>query len=159
MPCYHFTWHTYGSWLPDRREGYVHWSRGRQPSSPGLATCYHQQQKEPAARLTDEHQLAVIKELCQAAAKQQFRLHFVACESSHVHVLVSWSDQREAKQLSRSLRRSISLRLMQFQRRKWLARGGSCRRVRDRGHLEHLTAQYLPSHGGWKWSERRGLFR
>ena len=80
MPCYLFTWHTYGSWLPDRPEGYVHWLRGLQPTSPPLAVRYDEQQKETVVLLDEEHQLATIDELRKAAPLQRLRLHMVACE-------------------------------------------------------------------------------
>ncbi len=159
MPCHHFTWHTYGSWLPDRPEGYVHWSRGLQPSDAALATRYREQQKESTAELAEEYQLAIIEELQKAAPLQRFRLHFVACELTHLHVLASWPDERGWKKLRRSIRRSISQRLMIVLRRKWLAREEDCRRVKDQKHFDYLMGQYLPSHSGWKWSEGHGLFK
>lgn len=90
---------------------------------------------------------------------QRFRRHFVACEMSHVHVLASWPDERDWKKLRRSIRRSISQRLMNVLRRSWLAREEDCRRVEDQKHFDYLTRQYLPSHRGWKWSEERGQFK
>ena len=36
MPCYLFTYHAYGSWLPDHAEGYVHWKEGQQPPDDNL---------------------------------------------------------------------------------------------------------------------------
>ena len=159
MPCRHFTWHAYGSWFPDRPEGYVHWSRGLQPPEVALATRYREQQKESTAVLAEKYQLAVIDELRKAALLQRFRLHFVACETSHLHVLSSWHDDRSWKKLRRSIRRSISQRLMGMLRRTWLAREEDCRRVEDQEHFDYLIGQYLPSHSGWKWCEGRGLFQ
>lgn len=159
MPCYLFTWHTYGSWLPDRTKGYVHWSRGWAPTSTALAQRYRQQQKEPTATLTDELQRDVITELVEAAPLIGFRLHFVATDATHVHVLVSWPDDRSWKRLRRSIRRSLSVRLNRIRRRKWFSRGGPPRHVYSQTHFDHLETDYLPAHRGWKWCERRGLFK
>ncbi len=159
MPYYLFTWHTYGSWLPDRPQGYVHWSRGREQTNIALAQRYRQQQKETTVSLTEELQREVIAELVETAPLISFRLHFVATDATHVHVLTSWQDGRGWERLRRSIRRSLSVRLNRQRRRKWFSRGGNTRRVESRKHFEHLIEHYLPSHHGWKWCERRGLFR
>jgi hypothetical protein len=44
-------------------------------------------------------------------------------------------------------------------KRKWLAKGGNERRIKDQEHVDYLMRVYLPSHGGWKWDEERGLYR
>jgi len=159
MPCYLFTWHTYGSWLPDRPQGYVHWSRGRQSSNIALAECYRQQQKQTTALLTETLQLEITEEIIDAAEEVGFKLHFVATETTHVHALVSWRNERHWKQLRRSIRRSLTERLNRFERRKWFSRGGDAQQVKDREHFDYLTSTYLPSHSGWKWCEHRSLFK
>jgi len=159
MPCCLFTWHTYGSWLPDRTRGYVHWSRGRELTNIALAKRYRQQQKETTASLTEELQREAIADLVEAAPLVGFRLHFVATDVTHVHVLVSWRDGRGWERLRRSIRRSLSVRLNRQRRRKWFSRGGNTRRVESQKHFDHLVERYLSSHHGWKWCERRGLFR
>ena len=159
MPCFLYTWHTYGSWLPDRPQGYVHWSRGREQTNIALAQRYRQQQKETTAILTEELQREVIAELVEATPLISFRLHFVATDATHVHVLTSWKGDRGWKQLRRSIRRSLSVRLNQRQRRKRFSRGGNARQIKSQKHFDYLMERYLPSHHGWKWSDKRGLFR
>jgi len=159
MPCYLFTWHTYGSWLPDRPQGYVHWSHGRQSTDVALAERYRQQQKQTTAELSGKLQLEIIAELINAVVKIEFQLHFAATETSHVHALVSWRDERQWKQLRRSIRRSLTDRLNRHQHRKWFSRGGNAKQVNDREHFDYLTSTYLPSHSGRKWCEKRGLYK
>jgi hypothetical protein len=160
MPCLLFTWHTYGSWLPDRVEGYVHWDRGLQASNPKLAQRYREQQKDSAVEFSDEQQQLLIGELQRSAELATFRLHYVAFEPTHVHIVVSWCDSRTYKQLRRSIRRSISAALNRHGgERSWLSRGESARHVKDQAHFDYLTRRYLPDHKGWKWCERRGMWR
>jgi hypothetical protein len=45
------------------------------------------------------------------------------------------------------------------EKRTWLSEGGSRKRVSNQEHFDHLVGTYLPQHGGWKWSEERGLHR
>jgi hypothetical protein len=83
----------------------------------------------------------------------------VATETTHVHLLVSWSDDRTFEQLRRGIRESITRRLNAHHRRKWLEAGGSRKRVRDEKHFNYLMDQYLPNHRGWKWREKVGYCR
>lgn len=159
MPCYLFTWHTYGSWLPDRQQGYVHWNRGLSASSLALAACYREQQKDSAVRLSLEQQELLIKELLLASNFQRFTLHAVACEDSHTHVLISWKDSRQPEVLKRSMRHSMSKKLNQLENRRWFSRGGNTSRVRDQRHFDYLYKVYLPSHNGMKWNREKGIYR
>jgi REP element-mobilizing transposase RayT len=160
MPCFLFSYHAHGTWLPDRREGFVHWRKGLQPTDQRLAAAYQRQMKLTPANFDDQVQLCLIDELQNAAGFQRLRLHAIATESTHIHVLVSWPDEREPPRLSDSLRQSASRRLNRdHAKRKWLAKGASKRRVKDQEHFDFLLNIYLPSHRGWKWDEQNGLYR
>ena len=105
-------------------------------------------------------QLLLIAELKTAARFQRFRLHAVATELSHVHALVSWSDDRSPSRMNESMKKSLTIRLKkQVAARTWLSKGGNERHVKDLEHFEYLMTEYLPSHSGWKWDERRGNYR
>jgi hypothetical protein len=41
MPCYLFTYHAYGSWMPDRVEGYVRRGQGILPRDTQMASLYY----------------------------------------------------------------------------------------------------------------------
>ncbi len=158
MPCYLFTWHTYGSWLPDRPQGYVHWSRGLQPSSPRLALCYRKEQRDSTVQLGETQQRAIIEELMKSALPIRYRLHSVASDKTHIHVLASWLDKRPWKRLCRSMRRSMSQCLNRQRKRRWFSRGGHSKQVLNRSHYDHLVFDYLPSHSGWKYAEEKGIY-
>lgn len=160
MPCYLFTYHAHGTWLPDRREGFVHWQKGLQPTDKRLATAYQRQMKLTPADFDEQTQLHLIDELQNAATFQRFRVHAIATETTHIHVVLSWQDVREPQRLSDGLHQSVSRRLNRdCSKRKWLAKGGSKRRVKEQSHFDFLFYAYLPSHRGWKWNEQRGLYR
>lgn len=160
MPCYLFTFHGYGTWLPDREQGYVERGRGLLPANGPLARVYHKNAAEDAVLFKAAEQQAVIESVLDARPHQSFRAHYVATEPTHVHVLISWTDDRDWTYVRKSVRTSIVRNLnAAFARRRWLAEGGSRRRVKDRSHFEHLIVTYLPAHRGWKWSEDSGLFR
>lgn len=158
MPCYLFTWHAYATWMPDRARGYVKRGRGILPTDRDEARRYRARQKEAAALFDEVVQRLIIDEAMIAAEKRRFRLHAVATEATHVHVLVSWADERDFEELRRGVRESISRRLNSHVRCTWLAHGGSRKRVTDRGHFDHLMENYLPSHSGWKWREGIGAY-
>jgi hypothetical protein len=160
MPCYHFIFHGHGTWMPDEDEGYVTRDEGRLPQDVVVAARYRAIMVEPEVEFSEAHQLAMIDEVHVAAAKQEFRVHFVATEPTHIHVLVSWKDERPFEKLRASIRQSLSRRPgKDLERRTWLSEGGSRRRVSNQEHFDYLVTTYLPQHGGWKWSEERGLHR
>jgi REP element-mobilizing transposase RayT len=160
MPCFLFTYHAWGSWLPDRKQGYVHWKEGLLPPDQGMADAYRRNIKIDEAEFGEELQLLLIEELQQAAGFQKFRLHAAATEVTHIHLLMSWADERTTARLSEGIKKSLTLRLeKEAAKRKWLAKGGSKRRVKDETHFNHLKSAYLPSHRGWKWDEQRGLYK
>src|SRR5688572_20279923 len=117
MPCYLFTWHAYATWMPDRQQGYVLKGRGIQTPDAARAKAYRARQKQAAACFDDAIQHLIIEECIVTADKRQFRLHGVATEPTHVHVMVSWKDERTFEQVRRGLRESISRRLNADKRR------------------------------------------
>jgi REP element-mobilizing transposase RayT len=160
MPCYHFTFHDYGTWLPDEDEGYVKRGAGILPQDTGEALKYRRLMKDEEARFEDVHQRLLIDEVHVAATKQTFRVHFVAMEPTHIHILVSWKDERSWQKLRTRIKSSLSRRMkLDFGRRPWLSEGASRRRVINEEHYDYLVSKYLPRHCGWKWSEEKGLHK
>ncbi|HEX6962625.1 MAG TPA: hypothetical protein VF175_12205 [Lacipirellula sp.] len=163
MPCFLFTYHGYGTWLPDRPEGFVHWRDGLLPTDEELASAYKRKMKVAkgdSAAFEGQTQLLLIDELVKAAEFQKLRIHAVATEPTHVHAIVSWPDERTPQHVSDGLRESLSRRLnKEVAKRKWLAKGANKRRMKDQVHFDYLTTTYLPSHVGWKWEEGRGVYR
>jgi len=123
------------------------------------AKRYRARQKETSAVFEEVIQQLAVEECVIAASMRRFRLHAVATEPTHLHILVSWSDDRTFEVLRRGLRESISRRLNSAYRRRWLEQGGSRKQVRDRAHFNHLMNEYLPKHRGWKWREGLGLYK
>lgn len=159
MPCYLFAWHAYGTWMPDRPQGYVRHGQGILPSNAAEAERYRTRQKEDAAAFDGAVQRLLIEEAQNAAKFRRFRIHAVATDPTHAHLLVSWSDERPFEAIRRGLRESLARRLnADASRRRWIVRGGSRRRILKQQHFDYLTAVYLPKHRGWKWDEQRGLY-
>jgi REP element-mobilizing transposase RayT len=160
MPCYHFTFHGHGTWMPDEDDGYVTRDEGRLPQDTLMAAHYRDLMVESEVTFTEDLEKTMIDEVHIAAEKQSFRVHYVATEPTHIHILVSWKDDRPFEKLRASIRQSISRRLgKDYERRTWLSEGGSRRKVSSQEHFDYLVTIYLPKHGGWKWSEEKGLFR
>ena len=160
MPCYLFTYHAYRSWMPDRREGFVRRKKGILPPDEALAGTYQDRAGEGEVLFDSRLQSLLIEESRTAFQKQQCRGHFVATEPTHVHILVSWADVRPWQTIRNGLKSSLTRRLNNDAcRRRWFVDGASRKRVRDRGHFDHLVGTYLPDHGGWKWREGEEPFR
>ncbi len=161
MPCYHFIFHAYGTWLPDEDDGYVRRQDGQLPQDLVSATRYRAIMTDAPTTFEDVQQQTLIDEVHVAAKHQAFRTHFVATEPTHIHILVSWhDDERPFEKLRGGIRQSLSRRMSRdFGKREWLSEGGSRRHVVNQEHYDYLVCTYLPEHGGWKWSEEKGLHK
>jgi hypothetical protein len=157
MPCYLFSYHAYGSWLPDHRRGYVRRKKGILPSDDRIAAKYRANLTTPTVLFNRRIQRLLIDEALIAASFQNLRCHYLAAEPTHIHVLVSWRIDREWRTVRAKLRESLSRRLnTDFARRPWFSKSPSRKRVNDRQHFDYLANVYLPKHSGLKWSERIG---
>ncbi|MEX1098334.1 MAG: hypothetical protein WED34_19975 [Planctomycetales bacterium] len=160
MPIYLFTYHAYGTWMPDRPEGYVRRGHGILPRDDEMGRRYRQAALEAEVAFDERVQLLIIDETRTACEKQGYTCRYVATETTHAHVLALWTTGREWDRVRGGLRSSITRRLnRELGRRTWLVEKGSGRGVRDDAHLAHLVETYLPSHGGWKWCPEKGTFR
>ena len=111
MPCYLFTFHAFGTWMPDRDEGFVRRDRGFVPPSQELARAYRGRAKEDEVLFAPRLQLLLIAEARVACEKQRYRGHYVATEPTHVHALISWPDDRAWLKIRNGLKSSLTRRL------------------------------------------------
>ncbi len=159
MPCYLFTYHTYGSWLPDKQQGFVVRDQGIQPTDVALADHYRVRMTESEVTFLENHQQTAIDAVLEAARHIGCRVHSVATDATHIHLLTSWSDLKSCKQKRNSFKKKLTIELKaRHEERTWLSDGASRKRVKDRVHFDHLMNRYLPRHRGWKWDERRGAY-
>ena len=160
MPCYLFTFHAYGTWMPDREEGFVRRKEGILPPDEELAREYRGKAGENIVSFNARIQLLLIEETRVACEKQRYRGHCIATDPTHVHALISWPDERPWLKIRSGLKTSLTLRLnREVQRRQhWFVDSASRKQVKDEEHFDHLVTNYLPSHRGWKWREGGVLF-
>src|SRR5262245_39929382 len=103
MPCYLFTFHAYGSWLPNRKRGYVHRGDGILPPDIRMAQLYRSNLKQAEVRFDQTAQRHLVEAALQSAERQNLRCHFVSSDPTHVHILVSWSYERAWQIVRRQL--------------------------------------------------------
>ncbi len=163
MPQRHvilFTWQAYATWMPDRPQGYYRNRDGLRPRAGKMAEHYRVDQRFPTARLINHVQRDLLAECERCASPLSITLYGVATDDSHLHLLAAWDHDRSPEQLQRSIKWSLSRRLNTAHgKRPWFGRNGHDRRVRDLDHFLYLRDAYLPSHPGWKWDKRIGLYR
>jgi hypothetical protein len=104
MPCFLFTYHEHGTWLPNRSRGYVKRGQGILPPDERMHRLYSQAMKEPEVSFTESLQKQLILEVLQAAIHQDFQPYFVSTDSTHIHVLLGWRHDKSGKLLKRQLR-------------------------------------------------------
>ncbi len=157
MPVYHFVFHAYGSWNADHPRGYV---RRGEPGIFASNTALGRYR-----RVLTHHQPYEFTELLQAdlllAGKEicglnNWRLHAIGTDASHLHAVVSWSTNWEVAKVVAILKRKMSLRLGDRDGqtgRPRFSRGYSATRVRSADHLRQLLDSYLVSHHALFWRE------
>jgi hypothetical protein len=168
MPVFLFTFHGYMTWLPDNRRGYT--KRGEEYQDPDEQAAQRYRARANNADeclFSDDLMRAMVDETLIACGKQDVRLHSATTETTHVHLLVSWGDDRDWMAVRSALKMSLSLRLkreagqaVNTSRRDTeikLSRSGSRKRAKDRDHFDDLVQKYLPSHSGSKYFEDRGF--
>lgn len=154
MPCYLFTYHAYGSWLPDRSRGYVRRGEGILATDSRMALRYRSNLKQGVASFDERVQELLVVGAKDACTCLSARCHGIGTEASHVHLLLSWRGERAWESVSEAIKRGLTQRLNKcILRQKWFSKGGSRKRVRDRAHFEYLMTVYLPSHRGLCWFE------
>jgi hypothetical protein len=154
-----FTYHAFGSWMPDHKRGYVHRGDGIRSADKHMAELYRQNQKQYVVSFDRTVQREFIAGAMEACGHQAVRCHYIATEATHAHVLVSWDSDRTWKTVRRQIRGNITRRLnASVKRQQWISKSPSRKRVRDRKHFDYLVMKYLPKHQGWKWAEGRGFF-
>jgi hypothetical protein len=160
MPCYLFTFHAYGTWMPDREEGFVQRGQGVLPPDEEMADIYRDRAAEERAAFDARLQRLLIEETRIACEKQRYRGHCIATDPTHLHALISWADDRSWLRIRTGLKSSLTRRLNRDveRRRNWFVDGASRKQVKDDQHFDHLMNVYLPSHRGWKWREGGELF-
>ncbi|MEM8875697.1 MAG: hypothetical protein AAGD32_15735 [Planctomycetota bacterium] len=152
MPVYLITLHAYGTWLPDRKQGSVHWRRGLQGKSDSLARAYRRKQRQAPAEFDVLTQNHIANEFQSAAPHQGFTAYAAALDPTHVHLLLGWRGDRSASRMRINLKHSLTQRLnREVRRRTWFSKGGHEKRVHDPQHMALLRETYLPSHLGVTW--------
>jgi REP element-mobilizing transposase RayT len=157
MPCYLFTFHAYRSWSADNPHGFVQEGKeGVQAPSPQLGRFYDEHAHQPPVLFGGLHQQVLIWIVYDACGRRPWRLHFVATEPTHVHILASWRSADPWRNVRKRLKNLAGLMLgkkCERTGRKWFSRKGSRKRVRDRRHFDYLVSEYLPKHRGLQWRE------
>ena len=157
MPDFIVTLHAYGTWMPDRPQGFFHWKRGYQERDDELADSYRRRQSESSAFFDETVQRALIEAVLESATFRSLTIHAVATDDAHVHVLCAWEDGRPADTVRERLKYALTRRLNErIHRRTWFAKGGHEKQVADEGHGRYLREEYLPSHRGLRWDAQSG---
>ena len=156
MPVYLFTLHAYRSWMPDRPRGYVRKGKGILPPDRDMARRYAARAQGPPLSFDHSAQSAFLCAAHDACNHHSWRLHCVATDPTHLHILLSWSGFLDWKTARNRLKNSLSYlvnKAMNCAGRRWFALQGSRKRVTDMRHFNYLIEVYLHKHRGVYWRE------
>jgi len=152
LAVYLFTFHAYGTWLPDRQRGYTRRDDGVHPKDDWIANCYREAMSDEPASMTKMVQQVVVDAVREKCEIKDWTCHGIATDLSHVHILLSWEAYTPWESVRRGLKSSITRQLnVRIARRKWLTQKGSRKWVKARNHFDYLLTTYLPSHSGVGW--------
>ena len=147
MPCYHFTYHGYATWMPDRPRGYVHRTKGLQPRDPHMADRYRNNQRETTKWFGDEQIDVMFDVVREKQEHVNLTVHGMAADATHLHILVSWTSDKSFEKIRAGIMSSVTRALNdRFGKRTWISRNPSRKRVRDFGHFDYLLLEYFPKH-------------
>ena len=155
MPVFLFTIHSYRSWRVDNPRGYVESGKGILPPNERLAEAHDRLASEEPALFGPSEQQVLAWIAWDVCRLREWRLHGIAMEPTHAHLLVSWKGVTRMPSVCAKIKNLISLELnrRRAKSRKWLSRGASRKQVKNRRHFDHLMKVYLPKHGGLVWIE------
>lgn len=145
--------------MPNHRRGYTSRGIGYQAPDKVIAQEYARRAKSEPCHFDAETSQLLIDELIISCEKIDARLHGAVSEKTHLHALVSWNYVRGWMSIRRSLKTSLTRRLIQLDNGVSLSRAGSRKHVKTRAHFDHLMRKYLPDHRGIGWYEDRGQTR
>ena len=147
MPAYHFTFHAFGTWLPNHPEGYIRRNKGWQPPSNASAGRYRSKMQQAAVNFNQEQQQMLLQTLIDCQPHQRIELYAIAAEPTHIHAITAWTDERDPEPVRSQMKYSMTLALTQaFGKRKWFVQNAGQTPVRDEEHLYELVHHYLPKH-------------
>jgi len=156
MPVYLFTFHAYRSWNADNPRGFVRSTARLLPPDTEMADHYDQNASEEPVLFDRRSQQILIWAFSDACQRREWRLHGIATEPTHVHLMVSWKGDAGWSHVRDRLKNVASLllgRKLSRPGRRWFSRKGSRKRVEDQTHYDHLMRNYLPKHSGLCWQE------
>lgn len=108
MPVYLFTYHAYGTWLPDRDQGYVKRGEGILAPDPQAYESYRNAMTQAIVSFDEQAQALAIQAVLDSREKQRFECYYVSTDLTHIHVLLSWRDERQAVPMRGLVKGSIT---------------------------------------------------
>ena len=143
--------------MPDHDRGYVRRKEGILATDLKMSTYYRRNLLHDPVIISREMQSLLINASLEAFKFQDLRGHYIATETTHLHLLVSWHSNATWQLVRRRLGSSLTRCLnREIERRPWFSKQPSRKHVREQQHFDYLLNSYLPKHSGLKWSEKQG---
>ena len=158
MPVFMLTFHAYRSWNVDRRH-VVRGEWGIKPPNEKLARHRDEIAGHDAARFDGEQQIVLRDMAIDACGRRDIRLHGGSVTPTHVHLLVSWREERDVGEICEKLKSVLGWALSKQRGGKghrWFSRGEDTTPVERREHFDYVLGKYFPKHvkeGGICWRE------
>jgi len=145
--AYHITWGVYGARLHGSSSPHVDREHNQYgtpfaPSDPVRHQLSRDRMKFDPLCLTLEQRKCVEETLFDLAARYTWRIHALAAQSDHVHVVIT--APREGRLLRDALKATASRKLnKQYGSRPWWAENGSCKYLWEEWYFKNATDYVL----------------
>ena len=147
MPVYHYIFHSHGSWMPDRDEGYYKHNEGWKAPNQEAFEQYRKKMDGRAVMFERHQQELLIGESIKAQSFQRIELYAAATDATHLHAVVAWKDDRDAVAIRSQFKSSLTRELnTQYGKQQWFVAKAGQQPVQDEAHLSFLIHDYLPNH-------------
>lgn len=160
------TAHAYRSWSEDHPNGFIQRREGLKKPSTKLAALRAAKARFEKARFELDAQIVLHEVVLEISKEFEMRLHAAATCPTHVHVIYSFRSPActcgaakhcrkacpakiFAEEIFVRMKRKMGQQIAQLKKtsgRTWFSRGWDTTPVRNRGHFDYLTTEYLPKH-------------
>jgi len=157
MPVYHFIFHAYRTWNADHPEGYYqHGEAGRHAPEPRMGVYRNGIAQQAPMEFSTDQQQTLLKFFREICTKRSWRAHAAGMNLTHIHLVVSWTNESDPDKVKNRLKNLLALLLNRNDDRvgrRVFAKKAGDRRVRGMRHLNFLKNSYLRNQGGLYWWE------
>lgn len=160
MPVYLFNIHGYKTWMPNHPRGYTRKGEGVFAPDEKMNQHYEDKSHFDEIRFNDARQRLLVDTAIEVCTNVGVRLYYAVCVSTHLHVLVGWSDDRKWEPIYDRIKKVAALKLARSEGvsgRRWFAHRRNGTPICTPDHFAYHMMEYLPGHRGYSHVDPKAM--